>query len=92
MSLNIEINKVARVLLTDGKWHRIEEDSFDLDAYEYCDGDELVFGGGQDKPLVPATGATWIEDFADHTFKRRVFCPVSAILAVSYDGEAVAPE
>jgi hypothetical protein len=41
MSLNIEINKVARVLLTDGKWHRIEEDSFDIDAYEYCDEDEL---------------------------------------------------
>jgi len=34
MSLAIDIDKVATVLLADG-WHTVEDDSFDIDAYEY---------------------------------------------------------
>jgi len=55
MSLAINIDKVSRVLLSDG-WHDVLDESFTLDAYEYLwfpNEDttsrdvEIVHGGGQ---------------------------------------------
>ena len=34
MSLAIDVDRVARVLLDDG-WHDVADDSFAIDAYEY---------------------------------------------------------
>ncbi len=35
MSLEIDVDKVTDVLLTDGKWYKIVEGSFGFDAYEF---------------------------------------------------------
>ncbi len=77
MSLAIYIDKVVAVLLPDGEWHEIELGSFDCDAYEFMEGNTLIFGGGQDKG-VPATGATWRDSIGG----TRCACPISSILAV----------
>jgi hypothetical protein len=84
MSLAIAIDRVADVLLPDG-WHKVADRSFDLDAYEYREsadesGQEdvwLVRGGVV--AGVPSTGATWTEPDG-----RKIFCPLTAILAVRY--------
>ena len=91
MSLSIDVDSVREVLLADGTWHQVVNDSFELDAYEYLRDKEFKpgggsagvrLGGGQEK-LLPATGARWTErDQSGNT--RTVFCPITAIQAVSY--------
>src|SRR5262249_59360696 len=90
MSLAIDVDKVHEVLLPDGKWHEVADQSFEIDAYEYLRASEVKPGegntgvrlGGQEK-LVPAAGATWLE--RDSLGNRRsVFCPLTAIHAVTY--------
>lgn len=80
MSLSIQIEAVTHVLLPDGKWYTVDEGSFELDAYEFLDGDPnevgaVVFGGGQDA-RISATGATWTDG------DKRISCPLSTVLAV----------
>ena len=91
MSLDIDIARVTEVLLPDGKWHQVADASFDLDAYEYGEGgdenEDALFKGGQEKGLVPATGACWSEHDDSKGNRRTVFCPITAILAVSYGWE-----
>src|SRR6516225_3089935 len=91
MSLAIDIDKVYEVLLPDGKWREVADQSFEMDSYEYLraseakvgDHNESVrLGGGQEK-LVPGTGARWTERDSKGN-ERRVFCPVTAIQAVAY--------
>ncbi len=88
MSLAIDVDKIAAVLLIDG-WHDVASSdgrsSFGMDAYEFLEPHPdpsknplMHLSGGQEK-LVPATGAHWTE--ADGA---SVFCPVTAILAVKY--------
>ena len=73
MSLAIDVHAVRMVLLNDG-WHRVVQESFTVDLYEYQSDEATV--------PVPGTGATWLE--GDDT---RVYCPLTAILAVR-TGEA----
>ena len=35
MSLALDVDDVVQVLLTDGKWYPVANNSFELDAYEY---------------------------------------------------------
>ena len=68
MSLAIDMDSVKEVLLPDGTWHRVADDSFEIGAYEYLrakevqpgNGDAGVRFGGQEEPL-PARGARWTE-------------------------------
>ena len=91
MSLAINIDKVNRVLLSDG-WHDVYDESFTLDAYEYLwfpnedttsmDA-EIVHGGGQSG--VCATGFAFIsmiklEEGINQKVKRSG--PLTAIQAV----------
>ena len=78
MSLEIDVNRVVQVLLSDGKWYQVED--FYLDAYEFSAG----FHGGQAKEVVASTGARWTE-ISPLSGKRTVFCPINAIQAVSYN-------
>jgi Tfp pilus assembly protein PilV len=71
MSLYIEVDGIAAVLLADG-WHTIKDKSFDLDAYEFQHSNTLL--GGAD---VCSTGAIWTE--ADGAV---VCCPLTAVLAI----------
>lgn len=77
MSLAIDVRLVAGVLLADG-WHVVLDHSFDLDAYEFeWEKGVLAHPGGNGG--VCATGFTF------KTVGRRMFGPLTAILAVSYE-------
>jgi hypothetical protein len=79
MSLRIEVDQVAAVLLADG-WHCVEPGSFALDAYEFVDGGEggmVLLGGGQER-LVPATGFM----FTETSTNAGYFGPLTSVLAV----------
>lgn len=56
MSLKIDLDKIRKVLLDDGKWYDVHTFVL-LDAYEFYDdaGGEYSFLGGKEK-LIPATG------------------------------------
>jgi hypothetical protein len=78
MSLAINVDKVAEVLLTDG-WHTVE--SFTLNSYEFIqvrEGKEPLVLHGAGQSGVCSTGATWQEKGASF------YCPLTAILAVRY--------
>ncbi len=76
MSLAIDVDAVAEVMLPDGKWYKVAKQSFDLDSYEYLHKGEVVFGGGQVEG-VPSTGAVWTG--ADGV---RIACPLTSVVAV----------
>ena len=86
MSLAINVDHVAEVLLPDGQWYPVarREDStssFFLDSYEYISGagqrrHDIHLAGGAEK-LIPAIGAGWTDPAGvPH------YCPLTAILAV----------
>jgi hypothetical protein len=54
VSLEIDVERVSSVLLSDG-WHTVQESSFDLDSYEFRRKGRALLGGGQET-LVPAMG------------------------------------
>ena len=94
MSLAIDVDRVAAVLLADG-WHKVDFDekgvsSFALDAYEFIrehgqgKAPDLLHGGGQSD--VCAIGATWLEK--DASF----YCPLTSVLAVRYDAKGGKPK
>ena len=74
MSLAIDVDKVSAVLLADG-WHKMADQSFDLDAYEYVHGSETIHKGGQAD--VTSTGFTLKDDGG-----YIMYGPLTAILAV----------
>jgi hypothetical protein len=57
MSLAIDVDRVAAVLLADG-WHTVSNDSFELDAYEYLQHDDEDVGtpGGQRQTIMRLGG------------------------------------
>jgi len=75
MSLAIDIRQVRAVLLADG-WHEVAGRSFDIDAYEYKAGDDLLVGGGS-VAGVTSTGFRFNDAEGD-----VVMGPLTAILAV----------
>ncbi len=91
MSLAIDVDKVAEVLLPDGEWYKVANGSFNLDSYEYIwdtSGEKggvfensfmTVFGGGNSKEVIAATGASWRD-----VESRMYFCPLNSVLAVKY--------
>jgi hypothetical protein len=82
MSLRIQINQVWRVLLTNG-WYTVASDpanpdasSFDVDAYEYVDGDTVLVAGGNVAGVV-STGFAFTDSAG-----QQLRGPLTAILAV----------
>ena len=90
MSLEIDVEKIAEVLLADG-WHKVSlvgdgRSSFGMDAYEFHEPDPEENPvpqekGGQEQ-AISRSGARWTESDGS-----RVFCPVTSILAVKYAGQ-----
>ena len=74
MSLSIQLDDVAAVLLADG-WHEVSEAHFDLDSYEYLSGDHLLHGGGDN-------GITAIGFWLQQPDGKKIAGPLSSILAV----------
>jgi hypothetical protein len=77
MSLAIEVDNVKSVLLADG-WHEVAPNSFQIDAYEFRDGDEVLLKGGAANGVI-STGATW-----KGTGGESIACPLTSILAIKY--------
>ena len=84
MSLAIQVNDVAAVLLTTGAWLPVERGTFNIDSYEYFDGDETLHGGGRSGSSA-----------AGFQFRspdgQEVSGPLSAIVAVKRSPERPAP-
>lgn len=78
MSLLIDIDRVESVLLEDG-WHDVLDGTFNLDSYEYVEGEQLILGGGQVQG-VPSTGFAFDTELRGKRVRLRG--PVTAILAV----------
>ncbi len=78
MSLAIQVDEVQEVLLSDGKWYVVKGKTFELDAYEFLSGKDVLLGGGSAE-AVPSTGARWKGK------NGRLFsCPLTAIQAVKH--------
>lgn len=75
MSLYIDVDKVVEVLLVDG-WHRVKDESFDLDSYEMHHDDYVVLPGGA-ADGVTATGFAF-KTSEDH----YMYGPLTSVLAV----------
>lgn len=84
MSLAIDIDRVSAVLLADG-WHSVHERSFDIDSYEFVQGDHLRLAGGQ-SALVCATGFAFTE-YRGQGNIVTVAGPITSILAVRRDND-----
>jgi hypothetical protein len=46
VSLRIDINTIARLLLEDGVWYEVLPGSLMVDSYEWTDSEGLVVDGG----------------------------------------------
>ncbi len=88
MSLAIDVEFVSEVLLADG-WHRVEENSFTLDSYEYIwegQPEKRLHGGGNSG--VCATGFEFLESVdggLDDRTLTKASGPLTAILAVRHN-------
>lgn len=97
MSLAIDVDRVAEVLLADG-WHEVETykgrpdvSTFDVDSFEFlkhpdgCDGDGMdAHGGGHESRLLIGGGAEPLVPATGATWAekgRQVYCPITSILA-----------
>jgi len=74
MSLSIDIATVKAVLI-NGDWHKAMEKSFDLDAYEFMHGKDMIHGWEQ-RRLRDRIQVPW-------TNRSDVLWPLTAIQAVS---------
>ncbi|HLF49867.1 MAG TPA: hypothetical protein VJA45_10860 [Methylomirabilota bacterium] len=79
--IGIDIDKVERVLLTDG-WHAVKDASFIVGNYGFVRGPTVIVNAIAIKGTV-SHWARWTE-----TEGKTVACPLTAILAV---GAAAVP-
>ena len=77
MSLDIDIQDVAEVLLADG-WHVVHGKSFGLDGFDFTLAGRRVHGGGDSG--VCATGFSFVPDQEG----SRIAGPLTSILALRY--------
>ena len=77
VSLDIDIEDVAEVLLADG-WHVVHGKSFELDAFDFTLAGRRVHGGGDSG--VCATGFSFVTDQEG----SRIAGPLTSILALRH--------
>jgi hypothetical protein len=77
MSLDIDTEGVAEVLLSDG-WHVVHGKTFELDEFEFTYQGRRVHGGGDSG--VCATGFSFVTDQEG----SRLAGPLTSILALRY--------
>ena len=80
MSLRIDINTIARLLLQDGMWYEVLPGSFTVDSFDWTDSEGLVVDGG-DAAGVPTMGVR----FKVRGMNGWISCPLTSILAVHYE-------
>ena len=80
MSLKIDVNTVARILLKDGAWYEVLPGSLTMDAFEWTDSEGLVISTG-DVAVLPAMGVR----FKTRGVTGWISCPLTSITAVHYE-------
>ena len=78
MSLAIDPHKVEAMLLPDGKWYAVSDQSFVLGVYEFVEEGKTATGGSQAPGVSPAC-ASWKDAMG-----KQFVCPLTAILAYRY--------
>ena len=74
--INIDVDKVDRVLLSDG-WHRVRDASFTVATYGFAKGPTMLLNAIAVKGAV-SHWARWTEPEG-----AMVACPLTAVLALS---------
>ena len=80
VSLRIDINTIARLLIQDGVWYEVLPGSFTVDSVEWTDSEGLVVDGG-DVAGVPTLGVR----FKARGMNGWISCPLTSIVAVHYE-------
>ncbi len=80
MSLKIDVNTVARVLLTDGSWYEVLPGSLTMDTFQWTDQEGVTLASVNLEALPPM----------GIRFKTRgiygwISCPLTTIKAVHYE-------
>ena len=61
MSLHIDSNTIARLLLQDGMWYEVLPGSFTVDVFDWTDSKGLVADGGSVSVNIPLALAEEID-------------------------------
>jgi hypothetical protein len=80
VSLGIDLNTIARLLLQDGMWYEVLPGSFTVDSFDWTDSEGLVVDGG-DVAGVPRMGVR----FKVRGMNGWISCPLTSIMAVHYE-------
>ena len=80
MSLRIDINTIARLLLKDGMWYEVLPGSFTVDSFDWTDSEGLVVEGAE-VAGVPTMGVR----FKARGMHGWISCPLTSIVAVHYE-------
>lgn len=80
MSLRIDINTVARLLLQDGVWYEVLPGSLTVDSLEWTDSEGIVVRGAD-----LTAEATMGLRFKTRGMNGWISCPLTSIVAVHYE-------
>ena len=80
MSLKIDVNTVARLLLRDGSWYEVLPGSLTMNAFEWTDSEGLVISSG-DIAVLPAMGVR----FKTREITGWISCRLASVMAVHYE-------
>ena len=80
VSLSIDINTIARLLLQDGVWYEVLPGSFTVDSFDWTDSEGVVVAGG-DVADVPTLAVR----FKARGMNGWISCPLTSIVAVHYE-------
>lgn len=79
MSLRIDINAIARILLQDGVWYHVLRGTLTVDTFELIESDELGTSGE-----ATAGGRMGLR-FKAQGMNGWIACPLTSITAVHYE-------
>ena len=80
MSLKIDVNTVARVLLTDGSWYEVLPGSLTMDTFQWTDQEGITIVSA-DISALPPMGIR----FKTRGITGWISCPLTSIVAVHYE-------
>jgi len=80
VSLRIDINTIARLLLQDGMWYEVLPGSFAIDSFDWADSEGIIVESGSFAG-APTLGAR----FKVRGMNGWISCPLTSILAVHHE-------
>ena len=80
VSLRIDINTIARLLLQDGMWYEVLPGSFTVDSFDWTDSEGVIVDVGN-VAGVPTMGVR----FKVRGMNGWISCPITSIMAVHYE-------